>query len=365
MNQVSFFPSRTMSSYMVKTFLKRSFAVLLMLVLVLMSLDLLRQSSNIMAIPGNGSQEIMTYIGWRTPQVVAQFLPFSVLLGTLIMLAALNQNSEIVAMKAAGLSAHQILAPLVVASLGIALLTFVFNDQVLAPTSAKLKAWKAVDYAEVPRSSDIRTNIWVLDGNDLIHADTVIGSGPSMILRGVRINDRSNGGLRSVIQGPSASWSDNGWTLQDSTRFDVASASTSQPETVRFGIGVEPSRFTISSLDGDALGFRALRQAIADQQAAGRPTAPAEAALWHKFSGPLAAVLMPLLGSIAGFGLARAGKTFVRVVIGMALGFSYFVADNFSLAMGNLGAYDPVVAAWAPFFLFLLIGETVLIRSEE
>jgi lipopolysaccharide export system permease protein len=52
-------------------------------------------------------------------------------------------------------------------------------------------------------------------------------------------------------------------------------------------------------------------------------------------------------------------------VIGMALGFAYFVADNFALAMGNLGAYPPFVAAWAPFLLFLLIGETVLVRTEE
>jgi lipopolysaccharide export system permease protein len=51
--------------------------------------------------------------------------------------------------------------------------------------------------------------------------------------------------------------------------------------------------------------------------------------------------------------------------MGMALGFAYFVADNFALAMGNLGAYPPMLAAWAPFLLFFLIGETVLIRTEE
>ena len=55
----------------------------------------------------------------------------------------------------------------------------------------------------------------------------------------------------------------------------------------------------------------------------------------------------------------------LRATVGMALGFAYFVADNFSLAMGNVGAYPPIMAAWAPFVLFLLIGETVLIRSEE
>jgi len=55
----------------------------------------------------------------------------------------------------------------------------------------------------------------------------------------------------------------------------------------------------------------------------------------------------------------------VRACIGMALGFAYFVADNFSLAMGSNGAYPPAIAAWAPFLLFLLIGETVLVRTEE
>ena len=93
--------------------------------------------------------------------------------------------------------------------------------------------------------------------------------------------------------------------------------------------------------------------------------APLESGLWHKLSGPLSAVLMPLLGAIAAFGLARAGQLLLRAVIGMALGFAYFVADNFALAMGNLGAYPPFLAAWAPFLLFLAIGEAVLIKTEE
>jgi lipopolysaccharide export system permease protein len=46
------------------------------------------------------------------PQLVARFLPYSVLLATLFTFFPLNQNSEIIAMRAAGLSAHQILAPM-------------------------------------------------------------------------------------------------------------------------------------------------------------------------------------------------------------------------------------------------------------
>ena len=86
---------------------------------------------------------------------------------------------------------------------------------------------------------------------------------------------------------------------------------------------------------------------------------------WPGYVDMLSTLLMPLLAAVAAFGLGRSGALFLRAVIGMALGFAYFVADNFALAMGNLGAYPPWIAAWGPFLLFLLIGETVLVRTEE
>ena len=120
MINLSFFPSRQLAFYMVRLFLTRSLAVLVALVLVLMTLDLLGESGKILAVPGNGDAELWRYVGLRIPLLVSRFLPFSVLLGTLIAFVGLNQHSEVVAMKAAGLSAHQILAPLIVASIGIA-----------------------------------------------------------------------------------------------------------------------------------------------------------------------------------------------------------------------------------------------------
>ena len=72
-----------------------------------------------------------------------------------------------------------------------------------------------------------------------------------------------------------------------------------------------------------------------------------------------------MLAAVAAFGLARSGRLFVRAIIGMALGFAFFVVDNFALALGNLGAYSPALAAWGPLLLFGLIGEAVLLRTEE
>ena len=108
-----------------------------------------------------------------------------------------------------------------------------------------------------------------------------------------------------------------------------------------------------------------LSRSIDALRVAGRRTSELDGKWWHKISGPLASALMPLLGAVAAFGLARSGQLFVRAVIGMSLGFAYFVVDNAALAMGNFGGYPPLLAAWAPFLLFLLVGETVLIRTEE
>src|SRR5438270_8612365 len=120
MINLGFFPSRRLAWYMVRLFLTRSLAVLIMLVLVLMTLDLLGEAGNILAVPGNGDAELWRYVVLRVPLLISRFLPFSVLLGTLIAFVGLSQHSEVVAMKAAGLSAHQILAPLVIASIVVA-----------------------------------------------------------------------------------------------------------------------------------------------------------------------------------------------------------------------------------------------------
>src|SRR5215216_4444624 len=131
MINVGFFPSRRLALYMVRLFLTRSLAVLVALVLILMTLDLLGESGKILAVPGNGDSELWRYVGLRIPLLVSRFLPFAVLLGTLIAFVGLNQHSEVVAMKAAGISAHQMLAPLILASLVIAGGLFVFNERVV------------------------------------------------------------------------------------------------------------------------------------------------------------------------------------------------------------------------------------------
>jgi lipopolysaccharide export system permease protein len=364
---LKFFPSRRLSFYMVRLFLTRSLAVLVALVLILMTLDLLGESGKILAVPGNGDAELWRYVSLRIPLLVSRFLPFSVLLGALIAFVGLNQHSEVVAMKAAGLSAHQILAPLMVASVGIAAALFAFNETVVVKSARVVTAWSDNDYKPVPPESGILSNVWVLDGEDLIRAGHVAGRGSGFHAERLTIYDRSSGILQRVVEADRAAprTGAGDWLLQGVRVYDANMNVIRQlPQTTAMR-GVTPGQLTLAKVDPNQLDYWTLEQRIGELEAAGRPADEARAGLAHKVSGPLSTVLMPLLAAVAAFGLARSGQVLMRASLGMALGFAYFVADNFSLAMGNAGAYPPMIAAWAPFFLFLLIGETVLVRTEE
>ncbi len=370
MMELRFFPSRTLALYLGKTFLWRSLAVLAALVVILQTLDLLGESGDVLAAPGNGQAALWHYVALRLPQIVQRFLPFSVLLGTLITFVTLNQNSEVIAMKAGGISAHQILAPLVLVSLGLAGLSFAFNERIVTRATATLTAWQDVDYNPLPAARHGSTDAWVRDGDDIIHAATATTDRGRVSLGRVTLYDRDGGTLKRIVVAPTARehWEAGrfaGWTAPAARMFNVASGGVTSVARFDFGAGVRPDQFTLADVSADDRSLGVLGGQIDELRAAGRPVGPLETGWWHKLSGPLSAILMPLLAGVAAFGLARSGALFLRAVIGMALGFAYFVADNFAVAMGNLGAYAPLLAAWAPFLLFLVIGETVLIRTEE
>lgn len=361
-------PSRTIARYVGRMFLGRTLAVLLGLVVILLTLDLIGESGRILEVPGNSGDDVLRYSWLRLPQLIAQFLPFSVLLAALITLSELNAGSEVTIFKASGISAHQILAPLFAVAAGVALASFAFNELVLTRTNFRLIEWKANEYANYAAlQKGGPREVWAREGEDLMHAERLDGRGRNQRLIDLTIYDRgANSELAAIIRATSAApVQAGGWMLEGVTRFDVASGRVTTLPRQFWPGQVRPEQFLARDPNPESIPLWNMPAAIRAVRDDGRPTASLEAAMHHKISGPLSSLLMPLLGAVAGFGLARSGKLFLRAVIGMVLGFAFFVADNFMLAMGGFEAVPPLVAAWSPLVLFFLIGESVLLRTEE
>jgi lipopolysaccharide export system permease protein len=361
------FPSRTLAFYVGKMFLLRFFAFLLALILVLQTLDLLNEADSILAGPGNTQAALITYVKLRLPQLASQFAPFAVLLAALVTFFTLNANSEVVIMKATGISAHQILMPLFATALLIAVGHFFFNETILARSNATLLAWQDQDYgAKPPKPADLRREITVEDGTYILHAGNIEQLKGKISLQDVVIYQL--GPTRNIIRttmAKAATLGKDQWLLKDVRTTDVGTLVVTRAAEKIWPTKIPVNRLVAQSVNPDMVSYWSLRRTLRDLSKSGHNTDILRSALYHKISGPLAALLMPLLGAIAAFGTARSGKQLVRAAIGLLLGFAFFVADNFMMAMGQFGAIPPFLAAWAPFSLFLLIGESVLLRSEE
>src|SRR5690606_28363871 len=280
-------PSRTLPSSLGKVFRMRILGVLVLRVLVLMVRDLVGNTGKIRDHPGNGQPELLRYVSLRVPQLIARFLPYSVLLATVITLATFRQNSQVIAMKAAGLSAHQSLAPPLRVAALIAAFSFTFNERSVTRATATLKVWEAADFAPVADDPTARANIYLNDGNDVLLASSISGSGPATVMRGVTFYQRDEDGM--IVRqwrAPVARWANPGWLLEDPRAFAVGPAEAIAPaQPVVVAPGITLDQLEIRRVDPDGETLRELARSIDAMQAAGRRTAELEGKWWHKISG--------------------------------------------------------------------------------
>lgn len=362
-----FVPSRTLARYMVRMHLGRFFGILIGLTAVLQMLDLLAQSDEIMAAEGANWVSIVSYISMRAPQLISQFVPFTALLATLLTLATLNQNSEVVVMKASGLSAHRILLPLGMASFLIGAGHFIFNETIVVNANADLEYWQDHGYAvDLPPSTGPTGRVWLREGGTVVLVEAVSQIRNRVVLDKVSLYERDDKGkLQAMVHADFAWYQDGQWTLHEVRRFDAATHEMTIAASQRWNIETRPERFQALTVKPDHVSFPKLWDSMKELKKDGLPTERLMASFLQKIAGPASSLLMPLLAAVAAFGVHRAGNLVIRIVFGMALGFSFFVADNFMLAMGEFGVAPPFLAAWAPFFLFLVLGYAVIFNSEE
>lgn len=366
-------PPPTVGRYAAKLYLARFLGILLGLVAVLQMLDMMAVRDDIMAADGATWVSMWTYFKLRVPQLISQFIPFSALLATLLVLAALNQYSEIIVMKASGLSAYRILFPLGLVSLLIAGAHFAFNELYVIDHSARLQYWQDTGYGlddelnaldQPPREYSV--NARLMEGRTLILVDAVRRRGGSFFLDRISLYDLDDRG--KVVKQTNANFAvhtDGAWTLWDVREFDPISHEMTVSESRDWDVDIPPERFLMVTVNPNLIDALTLYRTIESLRDQGAPTASLLVSLYHKFMEPLSSLLMPLLGAIAGFGVHRSGTLLIRVITGMVLGFAFFVADNFMMAMGQFGVAPPFLAATAPFILFSSVGLAVLLYTEE
>ncbi len=355
----------TLQRYVARVYMTRFLVVFVGIAVVLQALDLLAKSGEVLAGEGAGVSSLLRYMALRLPQIISELPPFTALLAALITFAALAQHSEITIMRASGMSAFRIVRPMMLASVVIAVAHFLFNELVVVDANVELDAWAANDYAvttlEPPPPA---VGAWAVDGNALIRVGAVTRGGT--ILDSVAIYERTpDAKLERIVNAEFAAYVDDRWTMFDVRTFTVADQKVTHLASEPWNTTVPPERFLALAVEPTKVSFAELWRTTRELQREGHPVAMLKSWLHQKIAGPAGSILMPLLGIIAGFGVVRSGLLFLRVALGMGLGFAFFIVDNLLLALGQFGTLPPFLAAWTPILLFLLIGFSVIIYTEE
>ncbi len=360
-------PSRSLAAYVAKLFSSRFIMLLAMLVILLQMMDLLNQSDKILAAEGATHESLLAYVRWRTPELISQFIPFATLLAVLFSLASLNQHSEVIIMRASGLAPGQIMAPMFMAAILIAVGHVIFHDYFVVSGSAKLAHWRDHDYSLTAQEApEGRQNIWLQDESLILEAGGATRAAKRALLDSVTLFNRDKKGVIHKTIHADFAINDSGgptWTLYGLRKFDLESGQMRTKAMDKLDLNIPQERIYDQIDRPEYARIGKLARSISSLKKVGVETFTLETALLHRFTRALAIILMPLLAALAAFGTPRMGVGIGRVVLGMGIGFSYFVFENYMTAMGTMGILPPLLAITAAPGVYLLIGLAILIRS--
>src|SRR5467141_3422710 len=132
------------------------------------------------------------------PFIVAVTLPMAVLVAVLHVFTHLAGDNEITALQAGGVSVTRLVAPVLAGATGVALLSFLWNDQLLPRTNHELRTLQ-VDIARKKPSLTLKEQVIneVVPGQFFLRAARIDGN--SNKLKDVTLYDLSDAERRRII----------------------------------------------------------------------------------------------------------------------------------------------------------------------
>jgi lipopolysaccharide export system permease protein len=357
---------RTLRRYVAKRFLTAilgAFTVCAVLIYMIDMVELLRMSRRANDI----SVLSLLWIGLlRLPAFTEILLAFAVLVGGIGALLSLNRKSELIVMRAGGMSVWQFLRPGLVVVLGILAVT-VYNPLAAAARSEAERRVAEAFGREASLMASSGSESWLrqdgADGQSVISSRAVADQGLS--LTGVIVYQfDQRGRFVERIDADKASLNDGYWELQHA----LVSRPGREPESFD---AYTVSTYLTRERVGDALGSEIavslwqLPDLIEVAERAGLSAARYKMQYALLISRPMLLMAMVILGATVSLRSFRSGGIQTMVIMGMMGGIGFFLLTEVSRQIGIAGMVSPTTAVWVPIGLALLVSLTVLLHQED
>ena len=304
----------------------------------------------------------------QLPNLGQKMLPFAILLGGVFTFVRLSRSRELVATRAAGVSAWDFLLP----PLTVAVFIGVFTVTIFTPISARMFSQFAGLEARYVKGEESRLSVsmnglWLRQGDanrqSVIHALRVAQQGEHLeevmvLLYGA--NDRFTG----RIDAKSADLKENFWVINDAWVSDLRGVPVHHKQ-YRLATTLTPEQIVESSTAPDALSFWDLPNYIRAAQSAGFSASRYQLYLYTLYALPALFAAMVFMAASFSLKLGREAGLAKVILFSAACGFGVYFFQNLTTVLGRSGAVPILLAATAPALASILIGMTLIFSHED
>lgn len=307
----------------------------------------------------------------RTPAMVLVLLPFVFLFGGIAAFVALNRKSELVAMRAAGVSAWRFVLPSALAAFLIGAVAVGVLNPIAAALSARFEMQRAALMENY--LTDAPKEVWLRQGDDhtqmVIHAKARSVEEGVVKLHGVSlfIYQRNKDGeieFKRRLEAAEASLLPGFWRLTE-VREATAGESSVRSESLSIRSTLDSEAALERFASPEAIAFWRLPAAIRVTEQAGFSAAGYRLRFQQLLATPILFAAMSVLAAAFSLRLARLGGLAGLAGAGVSLGFIFFFFNAFAGALAEADILPLEAAAWAPPVVALLSGLALLCYTED
>ena len=342
-----------LTGYIIKEVLKGSFLALLFL----LTLFNLFTFSDELKDLGKGSYqlpEIFSYLALSTPTVFYDLVPSAALIGSIFVLGAMANNSEIIAMRAAGLSVFWIIRSVMLA--GVILVTIAIAvGEFIAPETeraAQLLKTTAQNNRVVMRA---KYGVWLREGNSFVNIREISGKSSLTDISYYELD--KNHRLTLVKHAQSGKFlGQDQWQLQNvhSSQLFENKVSASNADQESWKTSIAPELLDIVMVTATDLSSYDLAKYIDFLKENNQKSQAFEAAFWARVLNPFVTFVMLLVSTPFVIGIKRGTGVGGRLVIGIVLGLSFNILDQIVSHLGIVYNLNPLLIAILPSTLVLI-----------
>jgi len=344
--------------YIVRYFVTTFVVTLLSIVVIYLNVDFFDHLRRLTEAGASVSATIRYFL-YKIPFLLSQVFGFATLFSTLFCLGQLSRSREITAMRSSGLSLRRLSLPLLLTSLLIGLLSFLWTESLVPLFTRKAEYIYRVEIKKKnPQTIFRNRGIWIRSKDAFISTDYF--DSRKNILQGVVIYLLNpDFTLKGLIEAQQARWDGSRWETSGGIQWTLLPNGQLSPQTkvVKvLPVSETPGDFKVLARNPEEFTYFDLKKQIEDLNSKGIDTAEYETDLQVKAAVPFIPPLMVFLAIPLALKQGMRGGIAASLGLTMLIGLPHITLLAFCASLGHTGALQPWIAAWFPNLILALVG---------